>query len=476
MLKERAVLIGSILIAIDIFVIVISFILAGYVRNSPFFTYYYEVGEIASFEPYFWLVYLAIPLWLFFLFRQGVYHAQLTIKLSDLAWKIFKSSFLSTLILGTAIFFTKADYYSRPLVLLFGVFNFLLLSFVRILFKIGSDHFYRKGFNFRNVLLVGTGEKALNLATLIMEHPEWGFRVIGFIDKDPDSIGKEIKGKKVIGTLKDIPFILDREVVDEVIFTLPKEDLASIEEALKVCEEFGIRTHLVADFFDMIIAKTRLNEIHGVPLLTFTTTPYKTSHLVIKRIIDIVVSSLALILLSPLFLIVALAIKLTSPGPVLFKQERCGLNGRRFTFLKFRSMVQDAEQQKEDLIHLNEMQGPVFKITNDPRVTKVGKFLRKTSIDELPQLWNVLKGDMSLVGPRPPVPSEVEKYERWQRRRLSMRPGLTCFWQIRGRNQINSFEEWMRLDLQYIDNWSLTLDWKILLKTIPVVLLGKGAR
>jgi len=475
MLKERTVLIGSALLLLDATVTVISFILACYVRNSSFFTYSQEIGRIASFEPYFWLVYLAIPLWTLFLFYQGVYNPQLTIKVYDLAWKIFKAGFLSTLVLGTVIFFVKAKYYSRPLVLLFGIFNFLLMTFVRILLKIGSDHFYKKGFNFRNVLLVGTGDKALDLATLVRDHPEWGFRVLGFVDKDPGSIGREIQGKKVIGSLKDISSILDREVVDEVIFTLPKEDLADIEATLKICEEFGIRAHLVADLFNMIIAQTQLNELHGVPLLTFTTTPFKTSHLVVKRMIDIVGSSLALVALSPVFLIAALAIKLTSPGPVLFKQERCGLNGRRFTFYKFRSMINDAEQRRVEVAHLNEMQGPVFKITHDPRVTKIGKLLRKTSIDELPQLWNVLKGDMSLVGPRPPLPSEVEQYERWQRRRLSMKPGLTCFWQIRGRNEVG-FDEWMRLDLKYIDNWSLKLDWEILLKTIPVVLLGKGAR
>ena len=205
------------------------------------------------------------------------------------------------------------------------------------------------------------------------------------------------------------------------------------------------------------------------------TTPGLPWQLFIKRGTDFIVSFVGLVLLAPVFLLTALTIKLSSRGPLFFKQERNGMNGRKFTLLKFRSMVVGAEKMQEELLALNEMDGPVFKIRNDPRMTKIGKFLRKTSLDELPQIINVLKGDMSLVGPRPPIPGEVTNYETWQRRRLSMRPGVTCFWQISGRNEIN-FEQWMKLDLEYIDNWSLWLDFKILLKTVPVVLFGTGAR
>jgi exopolysaccharide biosynthesis polyprenyl glycosylphosphotransferase len=225
-----------------------------------------------------------------------------------------------------------------------------------------------------------------------------------------------------------------------------------------------------------MIAKVCLEEIEGIPLLTFSTVPHNEFVLALKRVFDILVSSAAIILFVPFFLPISLAIKATSPGPVFFHQTRVSLNGRHFTLYKFRSMVANAEEKKQELLHLNQMEGPVFKMENDPRVTWVGQFLRKTSLDEFPQFWNVLKGDMSIIGPRPPLPEEVEQYQPWQRRRLSMRPGLTCLWQIKGRNTIRDFEQWINLDLQYIDTWSLGLDLKIFLKTIPTILLARGAK
>jgi len=219
-----------------------------------------------------------------------------------------------------------------------------------------------------------------------------------------------------------------------------------------------------------------LTEFDGFPLLSFSTTPTNEALMFVRRILDVVLASIMLLIAGPLFMLpTAILIKLTSPGPVLFRQKRCGLNGRQFVMYKFRSMVDNAEQLRVELEALNEMDGPVFKSSSDPRITTIGKLIRRRSIDELPQLFNVLRGDMSLVGPRPPLPAEVARYERWQRRRLSMKPGMTCLWQISGRNEV-SFEDWMKLDLTYIDNWSLLLDLKILLKTVPVVLLGRGAK
>jgi len=219
-----------------------------------------------------------------------------------------------------------------------------------------------------------------------------------------------------------------------------------------------------------------LHEFDGLPLLSFSTTPTNEAVMFVRRILDIILASVMLLIFGPLLMLpTAILIKLTSPGPVLFRQKRCGLNGRVFTMYKFRSMVDHAEQLRVELEAFNEMDGPVFKSSRDPRITLIGKVIRRRSIDELPQLFNVLQGHMSLVGPRPPLPQEVARYQRWQRRRLSMKPGMTCLWQISGRNEV-SFEDWMKLDLTYIDNWSLLLDLKILLKTVPVVLLGRGAK
>jgi exopolysaccharide biosynthesis polyprenyl glycosylphosphotransferase len=251
--------------------------------------------------------------------------------------------------------------------------------------------------------------------------------------------------------------------------------LSEVETAILACEIEGVEAWLVADFIRTSISRPAIDELMGKPMIVFRSAPEVSWALLLKGIFDRVGAAALLVLLSPLMLAAAAVIKLSSRGPVLFRQERCGLRGRVFTMNKFRSMVSDAEQRRAELMAFNEMDGPVFKIAKDPRVTGIGRFLRRTSLDELPQLVNVLKGEMSLVGPRPLPVNEVRQFkDAWQRRRLSMKPGLTCLWQIAGRNTIG-FEEWMRLDLQYIDSWSLWLDLKILLKTIPVVLMGKGA-
>jgi exopolysaccharide biosynthesis polyprenyl glycosylphosphotransferase len=310
---------------------------------------------------------------------------------------------------------------------------------------------------------------------LVQKHDEWGLKIIGLVDDEKDMLGKNIYGNKVIGLLKDIPVILNMQVIDEVIFIVPRKWLSVIEESLLACEARGVKATIAADFFNMKIAQSMSSEIEGIPLLGFRTTVGEEWQLLLKRLFDIIFSAMGIIFGLPLFTATAIAIKWLSPGEVAFKQVRIGLNGRKFVMYKFRTMVNGAEDKKREITSFNETNGPTFKMRNDPRITKFGNFLRRTSIDELPQLFNVLKGDMSIVGPRPPIPSEVKKYEVWQRRRLSMKPGLTCLWQANGRNNVD-FDKWMRLDLEYIDNWSLGLDFKILLKTIPAVLFSIGAR
>jgi exopolysaccharide biosynthesis polyprenyl glycosylphosphotransferase len=273
--------------------------------------------------------------------------------------------------------------------------------------------------------------------------------------------------------IAELSAILRQHVIDEIIFAVESDRLSELEEYFLLCDEEGVRTRVAVDFFPHVNSTVSLERLGATPLLTFSAAPYDEIRLLLKRAVDIVLAAAGLVVLAPFMLAIALAIKLTSPGPVIFRQVRCGLNGRRFLFYKFRSMCQNAEELKASLAHLSTRQ-TAFKIPDDPRLTPIGRFLRRFSIDEWPQLWNVLRGDMSLVGPRPAVPNEVEQYQRWQRRRLRMRPGLTCLWAISGRDAVD-FDTWMKMDMQYIDNWSLALDWKILLRTIPRVLTGRGA-
>ena len=274
------------------------------------------------------------------------------------------------------------------------------------------------------------------------------------------------------GGLEDLKVIIENHVVDEVVITLPMKSFYSeIEQIITVCEQVGVEVKIPTDLFSLRLAKSSISNYHDIQVLEFYTSPKMTPQLIIKRGIDVLVSAILLLVLSPILLLIAFLINMTSKGPVLFSQQRIGYNGRNFNCLKFRSMVENAEALKKDLASLNEQEGPVFKMKNDPRVTKVGQFLRKTSMDELPQLFNVLKGEMSLVGLRPPVPGEVSEYELESRRRLSMKPGITCLWQVNGRNSI-PFEKWMELDRNYIDNWTLWLDMKILFQTIPAILKG----
>jgi exopolysaccharide biosynthesis polyprenyl glycosylphosphotransferase len=351
-------------------------------------------------------------------------------------------------------FFVNADGSNRLIVLFTLVINYALLVLYRVLLFRFAKH---GALDTRHVAVIGAGQSARDFARTIENHREWGLKLVGLF------------------TMSDVRTILEGGGVDELILVADRDTPEDFTQVLILCEELGVTARVVLNFFPNSIARMELHELEGFPLLSFSTTPTNEVLMFVRRILDIILTLMLGILTLPLMAITAILIRLTSKGPVLFKQERCGLNGRSFIMYKFRSMIDNTEQLRFELDALNEMDGPVFKSSRDPRITTVGKIIRRFSIDELPQLLNVLRGDMSLVGPRPPLPQEVLRYERWQRRRLSMKPGITCLWQISGRNQL-SFQDWMKLDLAYIDNWSLLLDLKILLKTVPVVLLGRGAK
>ncbi len=363
---------------------------------------------------------------------------------------------------------------SRFFLSLFAVYAWILLCVFRL--KAGTlVGIIRREFGAPHyVTVVGTSERAIKMAEALEASAHYGVRLVGFFadsQDPPEAIS--LRNTYPVYSLASLPEVVRGRVIDEIIFAVDSRRLADLEETFLFCDEEGVRTRVAVDFFPHVNSEVYLDRLAHAPLLTFAAAPHDEVRLFIKRSIDVVLAGAGLVLLSPLMLAIVALIRLTSPGPAIFRQERCGLNGRRFVFYKFRSMCQNAEELKAALAHLNQKE-LAFKIPNDPRLTPVGRWLRKFSVDEWPQLWNVLRGDMSLVGPRPAVPEEVEQYKRWQRRRLRMRPGLTCLWALAGRDRLD-FETWMKLDMQYIDNWSLALDWKIILQTIPRVLTGRGA-
>ncbi|HKK50379.1 MAG TPA: sugar transferase, partial [Myxococcota bacterium] len=331
----------------------------------------------------------------------------------------------------------------------------------------------RFGRNTRNVLIVGSGQRAAEVKRGIDAHPSWGLRVLGFVDDVDTPVDPSLFAAKLF-RIEQMPELLGDLVVDRVIVACPRSMLGSIAPVLRSCSGAGVPLTLLPDLFGDFMPLPQVGRFGSRPSLEFSAVHHNAFLLWVKRLVDIVGASAALLLTAPILGLAALAIRLEDGGPVFFRQTRCGLYGRRFTMIKLRTMCVDAEKRKAELEALNEMDGPVFKVKLDPRITRVGAFLRRYSLDELPQFWNVLTGEMSLVGPRPPVPEEVVHYEISDRRRLSMRPGITCVWQVSGRNQIG-FEEWVKLDLQYIDTWSLALDVWILARTIPAVLLARGA-
>lgn len=498
----------------DNVIIVVSFFLAYFLRdiflrnfNSWIFpsSLPQELNKLGPLQGYIIVLGVALPVYNALLSIFGAYRSmrfQSTLQLSKL---FLLSSGLVFLCEGFAFYFLKLDL-SRSFLAIFCAFSGVLLLIERY----GVLQFLRywrvRGKNFRNLLIVGTGDQAQNLYREIARHSELGVKVVGFVEMSPEERdgmpgcfsakdgfpskgqGSRVSGRQefassapshfpnIIATFETFELALKKHAIDEVLFTDVSKSFSKVEEIAQIAAEEGIGVTLAADLFSLEIVMSEMSYFGGTPLIHYHPLPGESGALVIKRAIDIFVSTLLLLILSPFLILLAILIKLDGSGPVFFRQSRVGLNGRPFVLLKFRSMVEGAEDLLSGLRGRNEMTGPVFKLKEDPRVTRIGRILRRFSMDELPQLLNVLRGDMSLVGPRPPLPEEVALYVRKHRRRLSMRPGLTCTWQVSGRNEIPDFEKWAELDLQYIDSWSLGKDLRLLVKTIPAVLMGTGAR
>ena len=418
---------------------------------------------VESFGHFAWLYFVIIPGAPFVLETQGFYRRPLFCSRSLTAWILLKSCALVVLGVILVMFLLKINL-ARTVIVLFGLTSFALVWCSEEVLRVGYRSRFAPLHFKKRVLLVGTKEETARTRSELIVKTDESIEIIGELNLNEGGIGTLVQR-------------LHEHSPNGVILSAKHSYFEQVEKAIQACELEGVEVWLLADFFNTSISQRTFDELYGQPVLIFSSTPGGSWQTVFKHGIDFVGALLAVTVLSPLFAVIALGIKLTSPGPILFRQERSGLNGRPFTMLKFRSMVSDAEQRQHELQALNEMGGPVFKVTNDPRITPIGQFLRRHSLDELPQLFNVLRGEMSLVGPRPLPVYEVQRFDVLaHRRRLSVKPGLTCLWQVSGRNEVKDFRDWVRLDLEYIDNWSLWLDLKILLRTIPVLFTGTGAK
>ncbi|GIK38247.1 MAG: UDP-phosphate galactose phosphotransferase [Chloroflexota bacterium] len=470
--NQRAAALAWVLI--DVILINIAFGLAYWVRYR---LQLFRAVDPAFDVPYqvYWPFAGLFTLLLILVYRQhGAYRLRRQISWFDEFYAIINGTATGTIIMIVFIFLYQAAFYSRAIFIYAGIFVVILVGLSRLIKVSLLRYLRRRGIGSERVLIVGAGEVARTVMRAVVANPECGFNIIGFLDDNPLKGETDIGRFKALGGLDNLPDVLREQAIDEVIITLPWQYHRKIVSIMTLCERGGIRTRIVPDLFQMTISRMQVEDIAGVPMIGVKEVSISGLNQVVKRSIDLVFAGLALVSGAPLMALLALMIKLESPGPVLFRQERVGRNGRCFTVYKFRSMVEGAEEQQEALQEFNEADGPLFKIRDDPRTTHVGKLLRKFSLDELPQLYNVLRGEMSLIGPRPPLPAEVKQYQEWHKRRLEVAPGLTGLSQISGRSQL-TFDETALLDIYYIENWSLGLDTKILLQTIPRVIFGNGA-
>jgi len=458
------------LVAADVVAVLIAFALAYHLRvllNRPLGR---EAGPLAY---YLWLLAVILPVWLGLLGCLGGYGVRWTTR--SRAWLVARVSGIGLLVLTAGLFLLKESEINRSVLALFAAVSALALWAERGLVLAWLRRLRRGERWSRIALVVGTGERARDLVQALRRYPEAGWRVRGCVTVDDADPTRAVLDVPVVGSLDDLSALLHGEaVVDEVFFAVRPERLEAITDALELCESLGVDTRVLVDLYRPGQAHPFVEDLFGLPFYGFSPTLTRQGALAVKRLVDLASAASLIVFLLPLFAGIAALVALTSRGAVVFRQQRAGFHGRRFGMYKFRTMVPGAERMRDQVAHLNQMDGPVFKIADDPRLTPIGRFLRRTSLDELPQLLNVLRGEMSLVGPRPLPVYEASRIKGAQRRRLAMRPGMTGLWQVSGRNSVD-FDRWMQLDLLYVDHWSLGLDLEILIRTIPVVLRGDGA-
>jgi exopolysaccharide biosynthesis polyprenyl glycosylphosphotransferase len=404
---------------------------------------------------------------------EGVYTSQRGATWLDRTLTIFNGTLVGSAAMIVVFFFLRPYSYSRLMFAYSLGFIVVVLAISRLVLGAVLAFVRRRGMAVDKLLIIGAGERGRALMRTVVARPELGYHIVGFLDDEP---GRQVNIGRfpALGSTARLREVLREHKPDEVVIALPADRHRQVLAMLPECEACGSRVKIVPDLYEMSLSRVAVDDINGIPLISVRDVSISGWNFALKRAIDIVVSLVGLLLLSPLFALIAILIKLDSPGPVFFQQPRIGRGGKPFVCHKFRSMRDGADAERETLTVLNEMKGPMFKIKNDPRLTRMGRLFRRTSLDEFPQLINVLRGEMSLVGPRPPLPVEVAQYEEWHKKRLEVAPGMSGLWQVSGRSLL-TFDEMVMLDLFYIENWSLALDLKIMLRTVPAVLLADGA-
>lgn len=467
-------LVNAATVVVDIGLIFLAFLVAYLLRYQVQWFREVDPAYYTTFGPYIPMAALQGGLTLLAFALSGVYRFRRGASLLDEIYGVINGAFTGFVVTVFFIFFWRPLVYSR-LFFLYATALIIIFLLVARLVRRGVLRTLRAhGVGVDRVLIVGSGDVGLTVMRNLIAQPELGFQVVGFVDDDPERGTTNIGRFQALGSTANLPALLRSQQVDEVIITLPWQERRHILAIANQSARAGVRPRIVPDLFQMSLSMVDMQNVAGIPMLTPSDTQLSPWARLFKRLLDVVGSAIGLLVLSPLLLLMAVAIRVDSHGPVIFSQPRVGRGGRLFRVYKFRTMVEDAEQLKDQVRHLNEAEGPMFKIRNDPRVTRVGRFLRRTSLDELPQLWNTLRGDMSLVGPRPALPDEVADYADWHRKRLATAPGITGLWQISGRSDL-PFDEMVLLDIYYIENWSPLLDLSILLRTVPRVLAGSGA-
>ncbi len=458
----------------DFVLVVLAFFVAWYIRyelqwyrsvdpaSYTGFEFYLEIGVLAG-------VFMVVALYL-----EGVYKLPRGTSFLNEFYRLVTATSIVTIILMVGNYMFQPAYHSR---LVYGIAGFMILVFLtisRVANRQLMTWLRRRGIGIRRVLLVGAGEVSRMIMRVLLAKPDLGFDAVGFLDDNPEKGEKDLGPFSALGSIDNLAQVIGEYGVEDVIITLPWQYHRRIMNVLNQCTRLNVRARVVPDVLQLSLDQVDVEVLDGIPLLGIKPVSISGSRLAIKRTLDLVITTVGMIVILPIMALVALAIKLDSPGPAIFVQKRIGKNGNSFNTFKFRSMVLEAENLRDDLTAFNEADGPLFKMKDDPRLTRTGRWIRRFSLDELPQVFNVLRGEMGLVGPRPALPEEVDAYESWHRKRLEVTPGLTGMWQVSGRSNL-SFDEMVMLDIYYVENWSPILDLSIMLRTIPKVLSGEGA-